>query len=324
MKRILPMIVQDFKLLLRNAIFWVITVSLVVIVIVVQFLVPGDFSVSGVSLAVYGFSEEIPGAKTMEDAKAVEKYVAETGSAGIINESGKLTLLHTGLSGKAATVLVSSVMPSEALPQADIARLRENPRTAAQNLRLMPMFICFEAIVLGFLMTAVLMLDEKKEQVLRAYRVSPGGTLRYIISKTLLFSLIGAVYALFMAVLTVGFAFDWLQFILLSLLGCALYTLLGMSVAVFFKDISGWFFVAVVILAINMLPEISFSSPSFSPGYLTAIPSYKAIFAYEEILFPTGKSLVDTYILLGAETAAAFALCSWLVWKKLLHAGKEA
>jgi fluoroquinolone transport system permease protein len=65
---------------------------------------------------------------------------------------------------------------------------------------------------------------------------------------------------------------------------------------------------------------ISFSVPTFSPAWIEWIPSYGALFAYEEILFPTGKSILSIYLLLGVETVIAFFVCAALVKRRLLSA----
>ena len=38
-------------------------------------------------------------------------------------------------------------------------------------------------------------------------------------------------------------------------------------------------------MGLNMLPMISFSVPTFSPPWIEWIPSYSALFVYDEILF---------------------------------------
>lgn len=315
------MLEQDLKLLLRNAIFWVIAATLVLIVLTVNFLIPEDFSPSDPTLALYGLESSVSGAEVLESPAAVEALVRERGAVGVVKQAGELTLIHTGLSEQAAAALVAQLSPPQE-PLAAIATtvLRPGTGTIPENLRLTPIAIAFEALVLGFLMAAVLMLAEKQEQVLKAYRISPGGTLTYVTSKTLLFTGMGALYAVLMAVTTVGVDFDWLNFILLSVLASALYTLLGLSVALFFKDISDWFPIATVILSINMLPMASYAVPNFAPTWLTVIPSYNILFAYEAILFGTGKGIAGTHLLLAAEIVAAVALCTALVKQRLLSA----
>lgn len=321
MRRIGNLLAQDFRLLLRNAIFWVISVSLLLIVITVNWLIPAEGNLGDRSLVIYGLQLPGAGVEVAESPAAVRESVERTGAVGLVYAAGELTVVHSGLSDQAVAALVSQLTPPpEGLPPITVQALRQSQRTGAQNLRLTPMFVSFEAVVLGFLMAAILLLGEKQEGTLRAYRVSPGGALAYVLSKSLLFTLVGTIYALLMVVTTVGLAFNWGQFILLTVLGCMLYTLLGLSLAIFFQDISGWFFLATLILALNMLPMVSFAAPSFSPGWMQLIPSYGGLFAYEEILFPTGKALGGALTTLGMEVLLAFGLCLTLVRRRLLSA----
>lgn len=187
MKRIASMLEQDLKLLLRNAIFWVMAATLILIIIAVKFLIPAEFSASDPALAVYGFAYSLPGSAALESPAAVERHVRETGGVGVVKQGDQLTLIHAGPNDQAATALITLITPPEgALPDLQTTVLRARAGAIPQNLRLLPVFIGFEVVVLGFLMAAVLMLGEKQEQVLKAYRLSPGGPLTYMASKTLL------------------------------------------------------------------------------------------------------------------------------------------
>jgi hypothetical protein len=321
MKRIINLFQQDFKLLLRNAIFWVLSVSLILIILTTNFLIPSELSISETPAIVYGMDISGTGLRTASSPEEVRNDVKANGTVGIIFEAGNITVVHDGLSDKAVAALVSNFMlPAKPLAEVKIESIRQEAAPIPQNKRLMPTFISFEAVVLGFLMAAILLLGEKQEMVLKAYRISPGGTAAYITSKVLLFGVVGTIYASFMTVLTVGVNFNWGAFLLLTLLSSVLYTLLGLSLAVFFKDISGWFFVAALVLSLNMLPMISYSAPTFSPAWLQYIPSYPVLFAYSDVLFQRGKGIGPTLTLLTGEIIAAAALCSVLIKNKLLSA----
>ncbi len=319
MRRIVSLLGQDLRLLFRNAIFWVVSVSLVLIVLTVRFLLPADSHLPSNSLVTYGV--DLEGAERLDSPQAVSGQVRDHGVIGLIVDDGILTVVHSGLSEQAIAALVAQITPpSGPLPAVTAQVLRQTAADVPQNLRLMPVFISFEAVVLGFLMAAILLLGEKQEAVLQAYRVSPGGTFAYLASKSLLFIIVGTVYALLMAIFTVGFSFDAGQFVLLTGLGCLFYTLLGLSVAAFFDDVSGWFFVAVLILSLNMLPMLSYTVPTFSPAWMRFIPSYGGLFAYEEILFPTGKSLQTVYLTLGVWALVSLGLSSFIIKRQLLTA----
>lgn len=157
--------------------------------------------------------------------------------------------MHTGISQKS----ISAILQSLTQTSTGVEVMTLNDSTPVPfNHRMLPVFICFEALIVGFVLGGVLLLSEKEEGVIRAMRISPLTAFRYISAKTILFSIIGAIYALLMAIFCVGVSFDWLQFLVLSLLGSALFTLMGLCFTAFFNDMSSWFFSASVLLAFNM------------------------------------------------------------------------
>lgn len=321
MRAVAAMLEQDAKLLLRNALFWVVAATLVLIVVTVRFLVPEDFSSAPPALVLHGLEGGVPGAMVLDDPTAVVAHVRETGAVGVVRQDGVLTILHTDLSDQGAAALATRLTPpNRTPPDVRVEVLRASVDAAPANLRVVPVAITFEALVLGFLLASVLMLSERQEGVLAAYRVSPGNALAYVVSKTLLFMGLGAVYAVAMAVTTVGVAFAWPAFLLLALLASALYTMLGLCLTVFFRDMSGWFVVAMLVLGINMLPVVSHAAPTFAPAWLVAIPSYAIVFAFDEVLFPTGRSLAGTYLTLAAAVAVALAASTVLVQRRVLSA----
>lgn len=322
-KMLKSLIAQDMKLLIRNAIFWVISVSLVLIVLTVRFLIPEDFDAESNKLVSYGLETDHPAIVPLESEQAVLDFVRDEGAAGFIGEGDTVTLVHSGLSEKAQKALMVSLFSIHPEAVVEVSALRPNTVLIPQNIRLAPIFICFEALVLGYLLSGILMLSEKEQMTIKAFRVSPAGTVPYVLGKTLLFAALGTLYALLMAVLIVGVRFDWGGFLLLSFLSSALFTLLGLSVTVFFRDMSSWFFTALLILSANMLTMASYSAPSFSPFWIRMIPSYPVIFGFAHILFGSGKGIAGTLLTVTIETVVLFALSCILVRLKLLKSGRS-
>jgi hypothetical protein len=181
-----------------------------------------------------------------------------------------------------------------------------------------PVFICFEALIIGFILGGALMLSEKEEGTVRAFRIAPLGVDRYLVSKTVLFSLIAVVYALLMAFFCVGLNFSVLCFILLSFFGSAIFSLIGLAFTTFFKDISSWFFSMALLLSVNMLPAVSYSEPSFSPFWIKIIPSYSMIFAYKNILLGTGAIPLSTVFNVAGWCIGAYLIGRFMVGRYFL------
>jgi hypothetical protein len=323
MKRIINLILQDTCLLLRNALFWVVTVSLLVIILSVRFLIPEDFNTDAQRLVSWNLNIESPAITSLESEQAVLESVKEEATVGFIQHGDTITLVHSGLSAKAQNALMTALFGKPSGLEIKVRSITESKGRIPENIRLTPVFICFEALISGFLMAGVLMLEEKEGKTIKAYRISPAGTLEYVTAKTILFGIIGTVYALLMAVSIIGFQFRWGGFILLAFVSSSLFTLLGLSLTVFFHDMSSWFSLSVCVLALNMLTMVSYSSPSFSPPWIRVIPSWPMLFAFEELMFGMGRGIGGTLLLVLAETAVLFILACFLVRKVLLKSERR-
>lgn len=323
MKAILALSLQDFKRLITNALFWVITVTLVLVVLVINFAIPKSIEGEEVDLYFYNMGIEMPDAKTVESEEALRAAVAEGQSIGVMkDDTGKITVIHPGLSEKTvrSVMIMLTDRGGESIGSESIY---EDNRTIPFNKRMTPGFICFEALITGLIFGGALMLSEREEQTIRALRIAPMGADRYIISKILLFSLIAVLYALLMAVFTVGFDFNFGLFILLSFFGSMVFSLVGLAFSTLFKDMNSWFFSIALLLSINMLPVISYVSPSFSPVWIRMIPSYPMIFAYESILFRRAGDPLTVIVTVAAWLIIAYLLSRIMVKRFLLSKGGQ-
>jgi len=345
LKKIFTMILQNLVLSFRNSLVWVLFGTLIVMIVVVLFAMPKEYSIS----QVYYMLDNTAGSaieSTFErkgieigqfsrDQVELESSMKNSNNAiGVIfegtMEKPEITLMHLGklseqnLNVIKATLeeLVSSAVDGSAKSSPDIRFLRGQIEPVPKNLALVSVLMVFEVLILGFLLVAVFIFQEKSDGSIRAYRVTPGGTFLYISSKTLAFLVIGIVYGGVLALLTMGFDVNYLELFIVTVLGFILYTLIGMIIAVFFNNISEWFFIGITILLINMAPVFSHEFPAFSPGWISWFPSNSILFCYDEIFFPSGKSLLSPILLLALETIIAYVICHFIVNRKLMKEGK--
>ena len=191
------------------------------------------------------------------------------------------------------------------------------------NKNMIPIFMTFEVILLGFLIGAVLIFQSKQEGTLRSYKVSPGGTLVFILSKVILYGVLSVVYGVAVSLIAFGFTPNYLQLCLLILLSSTLMTFLGLGFAVFFTNISEWFFAGALLMVAAMIPTLSYVMPVFSPAFITWIPTYRIIFGFRDILFGMGSdgNLNQTFLITGLALLASFVFCYIAVDKRLMKAG---
>lgn len=317
MKSILFSCVQDGRRLLTNALFWVLSATLVVIVLVVDLALPKESAAEEYRLVTYGAPAALTEGEPMASLEELNEAVRAGGAIGVSFDADGVTIVHSGYSEQTLNAMALALYGVE--PEAvHTTQLLEDAREIPQNLRSVPIFVCFEALMVGFILGGGLMLAEKQEGTVRALRVSPMGATRYILAKTLLFSLIGTVYASLLVLPTIGFSIHWGEFLLLSFFGTAVFTMIGLAYSAPFHDMSGWFFSMVLLLSVNMLPVISYSSPAYSPLWMKLIPSYPILMAYGGALFGGAADAGYTVLSIAVWSAFAFLLALRMVSKRHL------
>ena len=317
MKRVFLICAQDMKRLLTNALFWVLTGTLAVIVLVVDLALPKEAAQQNLRVYTYQAPAAFSAGEAVESRDALRQAVREGDAVGFSFGEGNITIVHPGFSAQTLEAIALELSGVQPAPVAT-KTLNETAKEIPFHLTSTPIFICFEALMVGFILGGALMLSEKQDGTVRALRVSPLTTGQYIISKTLLFSLIGTVYASLIGLLTVGLAVDWWLFLGLSFFGTAIFTMIGLAYTTPFRDMSGWFFSMVVLLSVNMLPVISYTSPSFTPFWMRLLPSYPSLMAYRHALFGGAYDAGETWLSIAAWGAVAYLLANRLVGNKHL------
>lgn len=288
MKGIVSLIQMDFKLMLHNVMFRMMAVFLLLIIVSVNFFLPErteeeSLQIITCGMAVEGYPQVNMVVELEQMAAADEKIV------GIWWENGEINMIGTALNQKQGAVLLNQLFYSRSeTPIAKNYTQKPTPEVPFR-LRFLPLFICFEAVVLGYLMGGVMMLTEKSLAVTKAMQVTTAGAFTYVIAKTLLFSVTGTVYVLLMVIFTIGIHFPALPVIGLTMVATALFTMLSLALTVFFRSLSNWFFQCVLVLGPIMLTLFTYLFPAFSTPLLRAIPAYPILFTYEKLLFGDGQ-----------------------------------
>ncbi len=145
----------------------------------------------------------------------------------------------------------------------------------------------FEVLILPFVFIAVNLFQEKQDGTIRAYRVTPGGTGRYLAAKMLLWTGLTILYGVVLLLCTVGSGLSpaaWAAMLLLLLVAGVFISAFGLFVALFFTSINGWFLPGISLLLVSQLPIVSYLFPTFSPPWITWFPTYRLLYAVRDIL----------------------------------------
>lgn len=345
MKHFFSLFVQDFMITIRNAFFYIL-VGLVVIIIALVIFLPEQVDLRSAEF-FYDASEN----KALENAlleagmEPEAVFDSEQAMLAALDESKKgIGILFEGdLQDPAFTIYTEGPVAQENLnivyavletilaamrgelpaEEIEIEQLREAGDPVPLNENVVPIFLVFDAALLGYLIAAVLIFQEKEEGTLRALRVTPMTPWHYILSKVALYSLMGLAYGALPVLVARGLSANYLDLAILVALYSALMTLVGITIAVFFRNMSEWFFGGVAILIIFLLPSLSYGIPSFAPAWITWIPTFPVIFAVRDAMFyaSTSGQVWPVAGLLLAEIAVMLVVCFVAVSKKLLRNG---
>ena len=146
---------------------------------------------------------------------------------------------------------------------------------------ILPILLILEPVMVGCILVAIIVFQEKAEGSLRALRVSPTSSWQYFFSKVIASLTMAIVYAVPLAILTLGLQVDLLRMLLVLLLASYLMTTAGLLVSVFFKDISRFIAPALVVFSFLTLPVTAYFFPTFKLAMFDFMPTYSWLFGPE-------------------------------------------
>jgi hypothetical protein len=184
---------------------------------------------------------------------------------------------------------------------------------------MLPVMYALDLCLLGFMFGSVMILQDKEQGTIRYFRIAPGSALQYMSAKLTL----NVGLSLVNLVVLTAFVAPWalakpgLYAVTLSI--CAGMTALGMTIAVFLRNISQWFFPAIAMSLIGTLPVYLMFSPTPSLAWTRWLPTYHILFGSEAVMFGDAE-VATTAIIHGLVFAAlTAAACGLAIRGRLLR-----
>ncbi|RJX21013.1 MAG: ABC transporter permease [Desulforudis sp.] len=332
---------QDLKLATRNYLFVFAVILALLYILAVRFLIPAELNLdpevyvlnqTGVVMPNGAIDLEHPKIHLVSSRDEMQDRLNTRGySMGVVFTGDRrvenIEIIYQGYEApKIREILVAATREKlrEAYDLGDNRYTVEvlNPAVTGErppfNRFLVPTFVYSEAFTLGLFLVAVMLFAEKGEGSIRAYQVTGRPQWMYLLSKSLAIAILGMFLTVLIIAFTVGWQVNWLALLLAVLLGSIFASLLGLLTANFFNGISEFIFGGVGIVMLVTLPTISYIFPSFSPWWLTWLPTYGLMFAVGEAVFPASREAIlapTLLILLAVNTVLLVAGARLFRWQ---------
>ena len=186
------------------------------------------------------------------------------------------------------------------------------------NQRLIPLILMFIVGFMGMFTMISLIGQERTDQTIRAYKVTPSSLLTLLVSKHLMLLSVGFLTFSIVYIPSVGLE-GYLQALMVIIPTILIGSSIGVLLGSFFDNpmsAIGWVFLFMMIFG---LPGVTLFAPVFTPEWIKFIPSYYTLFGLDAAIFPDGYSNVlwISVIVLVGISAVLMPLSGWVFTRKL-------
>lgn len=338
MKRLGSLIHKDWSLITKNYFFYVTLFFAVLMIVVINYVVPEDVSLEQTVYVVFEYEAPEVLRETFEsnnyqillDRKAMDEALRDNlQSIGIlfVDEATALYRLQGHENEKTKAYLQLGIeamygeyyaeLTTQTRPLRDYSQVEDVPF----NKLLLPLFHVMEPALLGLFLIATMIFSEKEENTITVYATTPAGVNVFLLSKTIVMMLLGQISLLLTTFLVVGFKANYVWLMLLTLVCGFMGAALGLLLASFFDNIASAMLWIICLSLLLSMPFASYFTPSFSPVWMKALPTYYMLFAFKEAVFPTGEIgiILQTLMLCGAVGIVAYGLALFKFRKMMVH-----
>lgn len=187
----------------------------------------------------------------------------------------------------------SGLYPPEVYQSVKVTSLKENVLDEIPfNKRLVPLILMFVVGFMGIFTMMSLISQERTDQTIRAYKITPSRLSTLIVSKHAMILTIGLITFSILFLPVIGFQ-GYLKGLLIIIPTILVGSAIGVFLGSYFDNpmsSMGWIFLLMILFG---LPAVSLFAPVFSPEWLQFIPSFHIIFGLDAAMFP--DSFSNTY-----------------------------
>lgn len=338
MKQFINLVKLDSTVVLRNGFVAVVLILAVIYSLMVNYAIP-ETTGNKIGASEY-FLDQTSNKKyeayllatekkdnvvqTMDQLK--EKLAQDNMGIGILFQEEKVTIIKQGheqegnihLLVAALDRFVKEVNNVPAPQQIETRVLKPETNKIPLNKLVIPLLLATDITLIGFMLIAAMIFQEKKEGSIEVYGVSPGKTVNYVLSKLTVNSLLALLFSIIFGLFTLGTEVNYFFYSVIVFLAAFLFSALGMLIGQFYNSISDFIFVAVAFFTVMLLPVTTYFVPTFSLPFFKLVPSYSIIFGLKNLLFATEYNPWPLIGLLLVEGMVVFILTNYSINKVLL------
>lgn len=201
-----------------------------------------------------------------------------------------------------------SALLQERIAAQEVRQLDEGQTLLTDRENVIPSILTFNGSLMGLFVIASYIFLDKKEGVIKAYAVTASSVWQYLLSKVGVIMLTSTVTSLMIVLPMMGLRPNYPLLLLFLLATGFAASALGLLLTSFYRDIQQAFGSLYLLIIALMLPNIAYFIPSWSPTWMTYIPTHPMLQGFKEILLPNGDA---AYVLL---VSAGFLLAGLLLF----------
>ncbi|UYO99025.1 ABC transporter permease [Oceanotoga sp. DSM 15011] len=293
-KTLLNTLKIDFKVAFKNSFMLIIIIMAIIYILLINFVLPEKLEMSQTQVIAYDstsqkiFENNFKNLTYINDKDKLKESLLKNESAiGIILKENTAEIVLRGYESQTQINNIKAIISnlySGNYRSYEIITLGKEVNKLSFNKKMLPVLIATDVIMMGFLFIAAMLFQEKQEGSISAYRVTPAGTINYILSKVLINSFLAIIFGIIVAIFTIGFQINYIIYTIIIFISAFLVSLFGLFLAQFYSSISDFIYIALIFNVIAALPVMGYFNPSLYINIFKYIPSYPVMFGIDTLM----------------------------------------
>ncbi|MBN2261114.1 MAG: ABC transporter permease [Clostridiales bacterium] len=165
-----------------------------------------------------------------------------------------------------------------------VINIEDNPVILNNRENIVPVFLTYNGSLMGLFIIAAYVFLDKKEGLIQAYAVTASKVWQYLMSKVGVLIVTTMVTSLIIVIPVIGLKANYLLLILLVVITGFTFSSLGLVLTTYYKDMMQSFGAFYILIMIMIIPNVSYFTPGWEPGWLKWIPTYHLLESYKEVV----------------------------------------